>query len=495
LVAVHDPWIAVDLAADRVAWARLLRRAHDVALSGRGTPPVLRDVIVRSWARCAAAGIDPDRPASLLFDTDEAAHRFAAHPLAAVLAAIRRSAAATAADARHLLALTDGEGVLLWADGHPSMLEAAGPPRFRPGALWSEAGVGTNALGTAIVLDHAIQVFSAEHYNRLLHGWTGAAAPVHDPGSGDLVGAVGLVASFRTAHPHTLALASAAAHAAEQALAEASERRNANLAVRYVDRLSAAGGRPSALVSGDGRVVLASPRGWLDGAADLPDEGPVALPDGTRAVVEPLGAGARIVWGVRAHERRAPRRVLRVRALGDEPPTVHLDGRRLALGARQIEVVVALALAPEGLTSDALLHAIHGARAKPVTARAEVARLRRAAPDLVRAQPYRLAAEVRADFLDVARLLARGEVDAAVGRHRGPLLPCSTAPAIVAARAWLEGALAAAVERRRAVGALSRPRRARPRRRSRRHRARRGARGHADHARARPSRRPGAAPR
>src|SRR3954468_10996199 len=60
---VHNSWTAVDLAADRVAWARLLRRAHEVVLGGRGTPPVLRPVIVGSWERCVAAGVDVDRPA------------------------------------------------------------------------------------------------------------------------------------------------------------------------------------------------------------------------------------------------------------------------------------------------------------------------------------------------------------------------------------------------------------------------------------------------
>jgi GAF domain-containing protein len=479
-VTMHDPWIGVDLAADRVAWARLLRRAHEVALSGRGTPPVLRDVIVRSWARCAAAGVDPDRPARLLLDRDETARRFAAHPLAAALDAVRRAAAATAGDARHLLVLSDAGGVLLWADGHPSMLEAAALPRFRPGAVWSEAAAGTNAVGTALVLDHAIQVFSAEHFSRLLHGWTDAAAPVHDPASGAVVGAVGLAASFRTAHPHTLALAGALAGAAEAVLAGERERRDAELAARYVDRLSAAGRRPSALVSTDGRVLLASPRGWLDGRVDLPeDPGPVVLADGTRAIVEPLGDGARVVWGVRGRERRAPRRVLRIRALGDEPPTVRLDGRPLALAARQVEVLVVLAL-EGGLRADELARAIHGSDAKTVTARAEVARLRRVAPDLVRAQPYRIAADVRADFLDAERLLDRGESRAAARLYRGPLLPASTAPGIVAARARIEAAMQRRATPGRAAGRPPRPwnagavARGRPRHPQRREEAPRG---------------------
>src|SRR5215216_4150810 len=161
---VHSSWTAVDLAADRVAWARLLRRAHEVVLSGRGNPPVLRRVIVRSWERCVAAGVDLDRPAPRLLDEAETATRFAAHPLAAVVPILSGSLGPATTEARHLIVLSDADGVLLWAEGHPSMLEAAMAPRFLRGSLCSEAAVGTNALGTALALDHPIQVFSAEHF-------------------------------------------------------------------------------------------------------------------------------------------------------------------------------------------------------------------------------------------------------------------------------------------------------------------------------------------
>src|SRR4051794_40690947 len=256
---VHSSWTAVDLAADRVAWARLLRRAHEVALSGRGTPPVLRPVIVRSWERCVAVGVELDRPAPRVLDEAETASRLAAHPLAAVVPIVRGSLGAATTEARHLIVLSDGDGVLLWAEGHPSMLEAAIAPRFLPGRLCSEAAVGTNALGTALALDHPIQVFSAEHFSRLLHGWSSAAAPIHEPATGELLGAVGLSCSFRHAHPHSLALVTAVARAAEADLARERERGDAGLAARYLDRLGSARPCPSALVARDGRVLAASP--------------------------------------------------------------------------------------------------------------------------------------------------------------------------------------------------------------------------------------------
>jgi hypothetical protein len=48
---------------------------------------------------------------------------------------------------------------------------------------------------------------------------------------------------------------------------------------------------------------------------------------------------------------------------------------------------------------------------------------------------------VSADFLDVERRLAAGELGSALGAYRGPLLPQSEAPGIAQARNELEGAL------------------------------------------------------
>ncbi len=407
---------------------------------------MLRELIVQSWHRCTAAGVDPDRPAPMMLSADEAAARFASHPLAVVTPLVRDLLGTVSAEARHLVAISDAGGTLLWIDGHPRMLEAASGPHFRPGALCSEAAVGTNAVGTALALEHAVQVFSAEHFNRLLHGWTCAAAPVRDPESGAILGVIDLSSSFRKAHPHTLALVSAVAQAAEAQLQREHARREADLLEIYIDRLSAAGRRPSALVAADGRVLASSPRAWLGGRVELRGgDGGATLPDGTRAVIEPVADGARIVWAVRVRDRRVPRRLLSVRALGAEAPALRLAGVALPVTPRQAELLVVLAMTPAGLSARDLARGLYGPGANAVTVRAEVARVRRVTGELVRAQPYRLTADVRADFLEVERLLARRRVDAALERYAGPLLPRSTAPAIAARRNALERALRDAV--------------------------------------------------
>jgi hypothetical protein len=162
-------------------------------------------------------------------------------------------------------------------------------------------------------------------------------------------------------------------------------------------------------------------------------------------VVEPLDSGARIVWGTHGRRRGVPRRVLRIRALGADPAELRFSGAPLPVTNRQGELLVVLALAPAGLTAHALAEGLFGPGAKPVTARAEVARIRRVVGELIGAQPYRLAADIDADFLRVERHLSRHRIAAAVDEYAGPLLPGSRAPAIVARRAALDKALRRAV--------------------------------------------------
>jgi len=436
----HSPWVGVDLAADNVAWARLVRCAHDVMLSGRGTPPVLRDVIVRSWDRCLRAGLDPERPAQRVLDETEARERLDAHPLAAVLPLVGELLDEVAQDARHLVVISDADGLLLWSRGHPSMVEAAAKPHFLPGCLWSEHGIGTNAVGTALVLDHAVQVFSAEHFNRLLHGWSGSAAPIHDPGTNELLGAVGLSGSFRRAHPHTLGLVSAAARLAEAHLTERQAERDNALRTRYLDLVARSRPRRSALVSRDGRVLAATPLGWLAERIELPPSGDeVCLDGGPRLAIEPLGPEASIVWDAGA-QRDPPHPRLDLRALGRDHVEVDLLGRTVELGPRQGELVVLLALHPSGMNGEELARALYGVHGSEVTVRAEIARLRRRLGPLVASQPYRLLADVQADFLEVEWMARRGALAAARDLYVGPLLPDSDVPAIAAARARLERA-------------------------------------------------------
>jgi hypothetical protein len=429
-----SPWIGIQPGVDPVRWARLLRRAHDRVADEGAPPAIVRDVVARSWRRSSAAGIDPDRPAPRVLDGDETALRLERHALAGVVPLVTELLATTMRDSACLAALSDADGLLLWADGHPRALDGAVGPQFLPGSLCSEDAVGTNAVGTALAIDHAVQIFSAEHFSRLLHGWTCAAAPIHDPESGDVLGAIDVSGSFRAGHVHSLALVSAAARAIEGELRNQLAQRNERLMRLYLRRVGRRSRQRSALLSRSGRVVSASPGGWLGGQATVPVVGDaVTLANGTELRIEPLGRREGfLAWPVSRAGRA--RTVVDVETLGRATARVTGDGIDLELGGRQGELLLLLALQPGGLTSDELGLQLYGAARKGVTVRVEVSRLRARLGALVRSHPYRLDADVRLDVAELERLVGDGRRAAARDAWRGGPLPHSAAPALVALR-------------------------------------------------------------
>ncbi len=363
-----NPWLALDVGTDPAERIRQVGRAHERFVTGdrlaTGPAASIRSVVADSWRRSAGA-ITPDSTAPIdLSDGDLESYR-AAHPLARVLPIFRDLLGGLADDGDHLMAVCDAHGRLLWVEGHASMLRGAESMNFVPGARWDEAHAGTNAPGTALAVDHPLQIFATEHFSRPVQRWTCAAAPIHDPATGRLLGAIDVTGGDHLANPHSLALVRAIALAAE---------------------------------------------------AYLGTSGP------------------------------APRQTATVTALGRDEALLTLGGNRVRLGRRHSELLVLLLTHPEGRTGDQLALDLYADDLNPVTVRAELSRLRRIlGPHLLDSRPYRLRADVSADFLAVTRLLEHGRVADALAAYAGPLLPASDAPGVVRLRRLVDGELRAAV--------------------------------------------------
>ncbi|MFE4415450.1 GAF domain-containing protein [Streptomyces sp. NPDC056821] len=253
--ALTDPWVALEPGADPAERVLALRRAHETFTAVGAVPRPVRPVVADSWRRSARAGVGPDGTASVeLADSDLGTYR-AEHPLARVMPLFRELLGTFAADGQHLLAVCDAHGRLLWVEGHPETRRKADRMNFVPGARWSESAVGTNAPGTAVALDRPVQVFAAEHFIRRVQPWTCAAAPVHDPRTGQVLGAVDITGGDGLAHPHSLGFVRAVARAAESELALLAPRRPAADAAE----LTALGRDEARLVVG-GRGVRLSRR-------------------------------------------------------------------------------------------------------------------------------------------------------------------------------------------------------------------------------------------
>ncbi|MDV9193464.1 GAF domain-containing protein, partial [Streptomyces sp. SR27] len=170
--------------------------ADDPAGPGTGPLPV-RPLVAASWRRSARARVNQDGAARVELAEDELAAYRDGHPLAAAMPVIRELMGAYATDGEHLLAVCDAAGRMLWVEGHPTTLRKARGMNFVAGARWSEAAAGTNAPGTALAVDRPVQVVAAEHFRHPVRAWTCAAAPVHDPRSGRVLGAVDITGGSR----------------------------------------------------------------------------------------------------------------------------------------------------------------------------------------------------------------------------------------------------------------------------------------------------------
>lgn len=372
-----DPWVALEAGGDTAEHGGVLRRAYEEFTTAGRVPRAVRPVVAESWRRCARAQVAPEGAACVELADDELGAYRDDHPLSRVMPVIRELMGVYAVDGEHLVAVCDAQARLLWVEGHAGARQRAGRMNFVEGARWAESAAGTNAPGTALAVDRPVQVFAAEHFRRPVQEWTCAAAPVHDPHTGRLLGAVDITGGDRLAHPHSLAFVGAVARAAEAQLA-----------------------------------LLAPGRG-----------------DGS----------------------------VRLTALGRDEALLAADGRKVRLSRRHSEILVVLALHPEGLSGERLLLELYeDEHVTPVTLRAELSRLRALlGPRVLRSRPYRLSGLVDSDFDTVARRLASGAVAAALGGYAGPLLPGSRAPGVTRLRTRLEGQLRAALVARGDPGLLA----------------------------------------
>jgi GAF domain len=437
-----NPWLAIDAATPPRRRARELKRAW-LRFLGNGALDAVRTPIADSWRRSSAAGVDPSgaHRAPVLADEDETSARWDVHPLAAAIPLIEDSLAAVADESEHLIVVSDADGLLLWIGGNARVrLAAADSMNFTEGALWSETGAGTNAIGTALAADHAVQVFAAEHFNEVVQAWTCAAAPVHDPDTGRLLGIVDLTGKMTTVHPHSLALASTTAKAVESQLRWAMHERDDRLRARYQERIASVTDL-RALVTSSGRIITDRPDGWLQGQRlEVPaGGGELVLDSGKRAFAEPVGhEEAFIVREVASKGAGRRRPLLKLSLLGRDRADAELGERPIQLSRRHSEVLALLTMRPDGMTSEELAADLYGDPGTSSTARVEVHRLRKPLGRWLDADPYRLSSDVESDVARVKGLLDRGAVREAVGRYHGPLLPHSEAPGVVRERDSLE---------------------------------------------------------
>lgn len=418
-----SPWVGIDPGVDPRKWAAVLRKAHRLALDRGSIPSVLRPVVASSWRRATSRGVDPDGPAPLSLDPEATRRTLARHPVSHLLPEVERMLREATEDSRYLVAMSDADGVLLWVNGHPQALEVAGEGGFEPGHLVSERALGTNAVGTSIELSHPVQIFSAEHFSRRLHGLTCSAAPIRDPETGELVAALDLSGDFRSSHPHSLTLVTSIARLVEETLRREMNERDNRLLTSFVEHLGVGRGTRSALLTAEGRVVASYPKGWLGMRVPVDANGEFVFPEDQEVTLEPLDApGGAFLVRARPRGARLRHSAVIVEATAPGRVRVSQGNWRVDLSPRHSEIMALLVLHPEGLGSEQLLDLLRLPSRKAVTVRAEISRLRRVLGPILLGNPYRLQGVVHADLDELRALFAGPSADQRGGRdgeHQG----------------------------------------------------------------------------
>jgi hypothetical protein len=432
---------------DHFAHARALSTTYDAVLAGERAAQPPRPLVSASWQRSLAARVDPDRhlPPVAVPETDVPELR-STHPLNEVMPLLRNTLVSIADEAMHVMLVTDAEGTILWREGAASLLRVADASGLVPGFSVSEEAVGTNAMGTTLAVDAPVSIHSAEHLVRTFHRWTCAAAPVHDPDTGAILGAIDITGPLHTVHPAMMQLVSATAQLAENQLRVRLAIADERLRVRNMPHLRSLLGRAGALLSPSGRIIAGEPYGgWPTRVAIPPEAETVQLDDGREMLVERLAEGY-LLHAPRTSTPSQRRSALSLRFMGEQSPRLILDGKSIPLTLRPAELLTALALHTDGLTAERLALSLYGEDGNPTTVRGEILRLRGLiGAKVLRTRPYRLDATVDSDFEAVRRALRAGHPQEALRASAGSLLPRSDAPEIRELRNELDANLRRAV--------------------------------------------------
>ncbi|MEV2250659.1 GAF domain-containing protein [Streptomyces sp. NPDC050147] len=412
-------------AMDCAQAARVLAGVRQAALAGQRPRVLPRPVIEESWERMKLSGVDPDRDVrSRLLSVEELEERRRASPLAEIMPVLRDALVTVADAAHHIMVVCDAEGRVLWREGNAPVLRKADSLGFEPGADWNESVVGTNGIGTPLVVRRPVQVFSAEHFVETHHAWTCTGAPITDPRDGRLLGVVDISGPLNTMHPATLVLVDSVAKLAEARLREthgAALDRLRSVAAPILARLA-------------GRAVAVDFHGWTAAVTGMPPTDRLSLPKAMAAghmwlpslgacAVEPLPGG----WLLRVEEDPQPlgaaRVILDVSAARRWSVTVEgggAGGWTRELTPRHAELLFLLTSHRKGRSAAGLAEDMFGDPARTVTVRAEISRVRRYLGGLLAHRPYRFPEDV--------------DVEVILPEHPANLLPHSTAPAVRAAR-------------------------------------------------------------
>ncbi|MGJ5176440.1 sigma-54-dependent Fis family transcriptional regulator [Bradyrhizobium oligotrophicum] len=238
----------------RAAWQKFVERG---TLSGD-----VRTTVAESWRRSRQHRIAVDRAQAPLVAEAELFRQRSKH------AALRHAARCALqnsktflSEAGSIMILTDPSGLIIDTQGDARVIDAGRAVHLEHGGRWSEADIGTNAIGAALAESCPVQIHGAEHFCTEVQRWTCAAVPVHDPSDGELLGAVDISGPASTFNPQSLALAVAVGHHVESVLAQLARQDKEQLLCDFIAKRASWATEECVLLDRRGAILHATERG------------------------------------------------------------------------------------------------------------------------------------------------------------------------------------------------------------------------------------------
>ena len=182
------------------------QRVYEV-VDGRGRGEAT-DLVTSSWARCVKDyRLDPDKPArpDVLGDRRLEEHRARAADVIECAKLEMTTLYQQLGDRESAVVLVDTAGVILHMVAAPDFSGEMGQLGFCPGAIWSEAAVGTNGMGTCLVVREPVAVRQQDHFYGAYTSLTCSAVPIFDP-DGALIGVLDVTSRSQLMQQHSLVL-------------------------------------------------------------------------------------------------------------------------------------------------------------------------------------------------------------------------------------------------------------------------------------------------
>jgi transcriptional regulator with XRE-family HTH domain len=190
--------------------ARALAVARETFLmSGEVLLPGPRKRILTSWLRSRAATVDAAcrvAPLAVVGDAQLDDLRASNERLLRAAEPVVIHLAERLTGFGFVVGLTDEHGRVLELHGDADVRRLLERIGIAPGGDWSEGATGTNAVGTALADGRPVQLMAAEHF---CDGWqhlTCTAAPIRDPETLAIIGAIDITGKYQLIRAGHLAL-------------------------------------------------------------------------------------------------------------------------------------------------------------------------------------------------------------------------------------------------------------------------------------------------